>query len=88
MTESKNIIQNVILENREKISISGITEVKNFDDEIINLDTILGELTIKGKELHISKMSVDTGDITINGNIYGLVYNENTKTSFWSKLFK
>lgn len=88
MNEKSNILQNIILENREKISISGIVEVRNFDEDIINLDTTLGELTIKGKNLHIAKMDVDSGDIIINGNIYGLVYNDNIKSSFWSKVFK
>ncbi len=88
MSENQNKIQNVILENREKISISGIKEVKNFDEEIINLDTELGELTIKGQNLHISKMDVESGDIRITGNIFGLIYNDNVKSSFWSKVFK
>ncbi len=88
MNEKTNILQNVILENREKISISGIIEVKNFDEEIINLDTTLGELTIKGKDLHIAKTDVESGDIIIKGNIYGLVYNDNIKSGFWSKIFK
>ena len=88
MSEKQTKLQNVILENREKITISGINEVKNFDEDVINLSTQLGELTIKGENLHITKMDVDSGDIMISGNIFGLVYNDSVKSSFWSKVFK
>lgn len=92
MTENSNknhMIHNIIMENREKISMSGIKKVDNFDEQSIILLTELGELTIKGENLHISKMDVDTGDLKVTGNIYGLIYNEPQKsTSVFKRLLK
>lgn len=73
------------MENREKLSVSGIVKVENFDENAILLITEMGELTIKGDNLHISKMDVDTGDLSVTGNIYGLIYNETVKSG---SLFK
>lgn len=67
---------NMILENRKSLSISGITDVDSFDEKAICLYTQLGELTIQGKELHIDSMSVETGDMTVTGDIWAIVYGD------------
>jgi sporulation protein YabP len=68
--------QNIILENRKSLSISGITDVDSFDEKEISLYTQLGELTIQGRELHIDSMSVETGDMTITGDIWAMIYGD------------
>lgn len=70
---------NIILENRGSMSISGITDVDSFDEKAICLYTQLGELTIQGRELHIDSMSVETGDMTITGDIWSIVYGDRDK---------
>lgn len=67
---------NLILENRKSLTISGITDVDSFDEKAICLYTQLGELTIQGKELHIDSMSVETGDMTVTGDIWAIVYGD------------
>ena len=69
--QEKEIIrnQNIILENRKKLTISGITDVDSFDEKAVCLYTQLGELTIQGSELQIDSMSVETGDMIIEGEI-------------------
>lgn len=82
---------NMILENRKSLSISGITDVDSFDEREIILYTQLGELTIQGRELHIDSMSVETGDMTITGDIWALVYGDKDKKgpiSALGKLFR
>lgn len=71
--------QNIILENRKSLSISGITDVDSFDEKTIVLYTQLGELTIQGRELHIDSMSVETGDMSITGDIWAIVYGDKDK---------
>lgn len=71
-----NTNQNIILENRKSLVISGITDVDSFDERAVCLYTSLGELTIQGKELHIDSMSVETGDMTITGDIWAVVYGD------------
>lgn len=83
--------QNLILENRKNLSISGITDVDSFDERSISLYTHLGELTIQGRELHIDSMSVETGDMTVTGDIWAIVYGDKDKKgpiSALGKLFR
>ena len=79
--QDKTIKQNhnLILENRKSLSISGITDVDSFDEKEISLYTQLGELTIQGRELHIDSMSVETGDMTITGDIWAIIYGDRDK---------
>lgn len=71
--------QGIILENRKNLSISGITDVDSFDEKSIILYTQLGELTIQGRELHIDSMSVETGNMTITGDIWAMIYGDKDK---------
>lgn len=71
-----NAIQNIILENREKLNVSGVLDVLSFDDQIIIVETELGLLTIKGENLKINKLNIDTSDITLDGYISSLTYSE------------
>lgn len=91
--QEKEIIrnQNIILENRKKLTISGITDVDSFDEKAVCLYTQLGELTIQGSELHIDSMSVETGDMTVTGDIRALIYGDRDKkhpVSALGKLFR
>ena len=89
---NSNVIQNVILENREKLSISGVLDVLSFDDQIVILETELGLLTVKGENLRINKLSIDTSETIVNGNIMQIAYSENTMEKkgegLFSKIFK
>lgn len=75
-SQNNNIIQNLVLENREKLSISGVLDVLSFDDQIVILETELGLLTVKGENLRINKLSLDTGEVIVDGEIYSLGYSE------------
>lgn len=85
-------IQNLILENRKKLSISGVLDVLSFDDQIVILETELGMLTVKGEDLRINKLSIDTTEVVIEGTINNLNYSEKqdkkTSGSFIGKIFK
>lgn len=90
--KNRNVLQNVFLENREKLSISGVLDVFSFDDQIIIIETELGLLTIKGENLKITKLSLDTSDFIVEGYINNIFYsnNENVKKNqnLFSKIFK
>jgi len=73
---STNVIQNLILENREKLNISGVLDVLSFDDQIVVVETELGLLTVKGENLRINKLSLDTSEVIVEGEIYNLSYSE------------
>ena len=81
---------NVIMESRKKVSVSGVDDMESFDEGEIVMGTAQGILIIRGKELRIEKLSLDSGDVTIEGIIDKLEYEENVKTSdgLFSRLFK
>lgn len=91
-SNTANVIQNIILENREKLSISGVLDVLSFDDQIVILETELGLLTVKGDNLRINKLSLDTAEVIVDGEIYNLGYSEkdsNQKSGgFFGKIFR
>ena len=70
-----NTFQNIVLENREKLNVTGIIDVFSFDDQIIIIETELGLLTIKGENLKINKLSLDTSDFIVDGKIDSLTYS-------------
>lgn len=83
---------NILLENRQKMTLTGVLEVISFDDEKILLNTKLGNLTIKGANLKMNKLDVQNGDIIIIGDISYVVYSgremKKEKQSLIGKLFK
>lgn len=92
-TINAGIIQNIILENRQKLSLSGVLDVFSFDDQVIILETELGLLTVKGENIRINKLSIDTSEVIVEGDISSLAYSdskssEKTKGSLISKIFK
>ena len=92
-TINQNIVQNIVLENREKLNVSGVNDVLSFDDQIVILETDLGMLTVKGDDLRINKLSIDTSEVVVEGNIYNLSYSEkqahkSTGGSLLGKIFK
>ena len=62
---NNNMVQNLLLENREKLT-----------DQIVILETELGLLTVKGENLRINKLSLDTAEVIVDGEIYNLGYSE------------
>ena len=90
---NNNIIQNIILENREKLTVTGVVDVLSFDDQIVIVETQLGLLTIKGEELRINKLSIDSLEVIIEGEIFNLGYsdanvNKKNNGSLLGKIFK
>lgn len=90
MEENLSVVQNVIIENRKRLNISGVKEVSSFDDETVLLDTALGKMTVKGEGLHIESFNTATGDLTAVGKVHAVVYMSDAKVSggFLSRLFR
>lgn len=69
------VIQNLILENRQKLNVSGVIDVLSFDDQIVIVETELGLLTVKGENIRINKLSLDTSEVVVEGDINSLGYS-------------
>lgn len=66
----------IVMVGRKSGTISGISDVLSFDENEILLDTDMGLLTIKGKELHISRLSLELGEADMEGKIDSFAYSE------------
>ena len=91
MPSEQNKPHNLILENRKKLSLSGVTDVDSFDEKTVILYTQMGELTIQGKNLHVNGLDVETGEMSVEGDIWALTYGDKDRRGslgFFGKLFR
>ncbi len=87
---TQKIISNIIMESRERISVSGVNDVESFDENSIILSTELGHLVIKGQDLKIGKLNLDSGEVLAEGAFDSFEYSEEgmNRGSFFSKIFR
>ena len=93
MEEKMGLSHKIMLDNREKGNLTGILDVISFDENTIVLDTDMGLLTIRGKDLHVSRLTLEKGEIDIEGRTDSFVYSSNeayrkSGQSLLSRLFK
>ena len=94
--------QRITMEERARLTVTGVEEVLSFDTERIVMRTVLGELTVTGRsaggvireltvtgsDLHVGKLSLDTGELAVEGLVSDLSYAEQSVGGgFWSRLF-
>ena len=70
------VSHHIILEGREELSVSGVEEVESFDENTIIMVTNKGTLVVRGEDLHIEKLSLDGGDLRVEGMVDSLTYEE------------
>lgn len=93
MAESKNNIKkphSLTLENRSALSVTGVNDVGSFDSQSVMLYTDYGGICVKGSSLHISRLSLDVGEVVIDGQISAMIYSESAgkKSGVFERLFK
>ena len=80
------------LVGREKLTISGVDDVGSFDDNTVIVSTQLGDLVIKGNNLHIKSLDINEGNLVLHGLVYSCIYTENTshkrEKGFFKSIFK
>lgn len=72
------IPQNIIMENRKSLRISGVKDIDSFSENRIVLSTVMGELVIKGDDLHIGDLEAESGDLSMTGRINSIVYSRHS----------
>lgn len=80
----------IILEGRERLSVSGVEEVESFDETSIVMNTCEGTLVVRGEDLHIEKLSLDGGDLKVEGQVDSLTYEDGggERGGFLARLFR
>lgn len=74
--EEKRQPGSIVLENREKLFLYGVSDSESFDENTAVLITGLGRLVIGGKNLHLAKLSLETGEAVVEGFVSSLCYAE------------
>ena len=88
MTDTNNT-HSFSLENRNILSLTVVSDVLGFDEETVSMETQLGNLIVKGEGLHITKLSLDTGEVVVEGKVNAFQYLGGQKSkNFLGKLFK
>lgn len=83
----------ISMTNRRLCMINGVKDVLSFDVQEVKLETELGMLQIRGEDLHVSRLTLERGEIDIDGRIDSLVYAEEggmggKKESLWERMFR
>ena len=79
MTDDKKVVKlphSVIMEDRKKLSVSGVTDIESFDEQTIIAMTDLGEITIRGWNLHITRLNLEQTELLVDGEISSLTYTD------------
>ena len=77
------------LNARKNLTLTGVTEVVSFDDTAVVLHTELGTLEVQGQELQLKTLSIDGGQVVVDGQISALIYEEpRSAEGFWGRLFR
>ncbi len=91
MDEAKKTMpHSLIIEERKKLILSGISDVGNFDEENITVYCAHGEITVKGENLQVNVLDVNTGQFEADGKIISIQYSDRKvkNQSFFAKVFK
>ncbi len=93
MTDDKKLPKmphNIIMEERKRLSVSGVLDIDSFDEQTIIAITEQGELTIRGNNLHITRLNLEQSELLVEGEISSLVYTDIRPQAkgFFAKVFR
>lgn len=87
--KKQKLPHSVILENRKAFTATGVSNVDSFDEQTIVAYTDLGELVVKGSGLHINRLNIETGELTLTGEVDSLTYTQGRQNGgMLSRLFR
>ena len=80
----------LVLEGREKLTVTGVTDVERFDENAAILETVRGSLVLQGRELHVETLNLEAGEVRLTGSLDSLSYEnrEGPRESFVARLFR
>ena len=74
-TQELDAPHRLTLEGRNRLSMTGVLEVESFDENSIVMGTSKGVLVVRGEQLHIEQLSLDGGDLQVEGTVTALLYD-------------
>lgn len=92
MDEKRTSNHKIIIDDREKVEIDGVSDVLAFDEQEIVLETDRGMLVITGEDIHVNQLNLNSGRVQLDGSIDNISYSDvghyQKSSSFIGKLFK
>jgi len=85
--EQEQMPHRLALSERKKLTVTGVTEVISFEDTAVVLQTGLGMLTVQGSELQLKTLSLEGGQVEVEGSIAALIYEEPRSRGWFGRLF-
>ncbi len=76
------------LVERKKLTVTGVTEVISFEDTLVTLQTGMGMLTVQGSQLQLKNLSLEGGQVEVEGTISALIYEEPRQGGWFSRLLR
>lgn len=88
MAEISDRAHTLSLKDRKKLALTGVLEVSSFDEQAAILKTPLGNLLVQGEHLQLKQLDPNGGDVTVEGEITGLTYEQPRQSGGWlARLF-
>lgn len=70
----ETVSHNITIHDRKTMALTGVQDVLSFDASEILMETVLGVLMLRGRDLHVKQLSVDKGEVEIDGEIQSFAY--------------
>ena len=79
----------ITLSERERLTVTGVEEVLRFDETEVELRTARGTLLVRGEDLHVGRLAIESGELGVSGTVSELVYADEIAHGggFWGRLF-
>ena len=71
------------LNERKSLTMTGVTEVVSFEDNAVMLRTAMGDLLVQGQQLQLKELSLEGGQVAVDGNVSALIYEESRQGGGW-----
>ena len=93
MDENKKdtAIHRVVMEGRQSLRVSGVEDVESYDDDTVVIYTVDGTMTVKGMDFRINKLSIEDGELEIDGDVDSILYSDSRKEEhggFFGRIFR
>ena len=77
------------LDGQGKLRLTGVSDVTSFDEVRVVLETTRGMLAVKGEGLHVERLSLESGELTLSGQVQAMEYDDNlmTRGGLWARFF-
>lgn len=84
------IAHSLTMFGRERLAVTGVTDVTTFDENAIAMETDEGTLTVRGENLHVERLSLDQGELCLTGEVQSLEYDDTTgaRGGLFARLFR